>query len=591
MTERVVQRRLAAIVSADVVAYTRLMERDEVGTHARLRARFKALIDPKIGEHGGRVVKLMGDGLLAEFPSVVDAVNWAVEVQGKVAELSAAEPHEQRIEYRIGVNLGDVIVDGDDIYGDGVNVAARLQEIAERGGVCISEKVQTEVRGKLNVEFVGGGTQTVKNVRDPLRIWRWSPGQVEASDAALRPLAGEPIALPDKPSIAVLPFDNMSGDPELEYFADGMAEDIITALSRMPWFFVIARNTTFTYKDRAVDVKQVARELGVQYVLEGSVRKGGSRLRITAQLIDAMTGKHVWAERYDREIVDIFAVQDEVTEAIVGAVAPEFLSVEAKRAQRKDPGLLDAWECVMRGRALVWKMGREEVAEARKLFERAIQLAPSGEFGMSDLAFVHFLEFYYRWSDSPERSSDDMMCVAEKAVAVDDHDAWAHTVLGLVNLFARRWDEALPAVERAIDLNPNFAPALGVRGLVLALAGEADEAIESIDNADRLSPRDSFMALWIMGRFWANFIDRRYEEAVKTAKKAIRLAPNNPTYRRQLATSYAMMNRIDEAQAALQEYLRLEPNHTIADSRKIPSKIPEHLERFIDGLRKAGLPE
>jgi len=591
VTERVVQRRLAAIVSADVVAYTRLMERDEVGTHARLRARFKALIEPKIGEHGGRVVKLMGDGLLAEFPSVVDAVNWAVEVQAKVAELSAAEPDEQRIVYRVGVNLGDVIVDGDDIYGDGVNVAARLQEIAERGGVCISEKVQTEVRGKLNVEFVDGGTQTVKNVRDPLRIWRWSPGQVEASDAALRPLAGEPLALPDKPSIAVLPFDNMSGDPEQEYFADGMAEDIITALSHMPWFFVIARNTTFTYKGRAVDVKQVARELGVQYVLEGSVRKGGNRLRITAQLIDAMTGKHVWAERYDREIVDIFAVQDEVTEAIVGAVAPEFLSIEAKRAQRKDPGLLDAWECVMRGRALVWKMGHEEVAEARKLFERAIQLAPSGEFGMSDLAFVHFLEFYYRWSGSPERSSIEMMRAAEKAVAVDDHDAWAHTMLGLVNLFARRWDEALPAVERAIELNPNFAPALGVRGLVLALVGEADKAIESLDNADRLSPRDSFMALWIMGRVWANFIDRRYEEAVKTAQQAIRLAPNNPTYRRQLAASYGMMDRIDEAQAAIQEYLRLEPNHTVADSRKIPTKIPEHLERFLDGLRKAGLPE
>jgi TolB-like protein len=591
VAEREVQRRLAAIVSADVVAYTRLMERDEAGTHARLKARFTELVEPKIAELGGRVVKLMGDGLLAEFPSVVDAVNWAIEVQAKVAELSAEEPDEQRIEYRVGVNLGDVIVDGDDIFGDGVNVAARLQEIAEPGGVCISEKVQVEVRGKLGVAFADGGAQVVKNITDPIRVWRWSPGQVEASGAAPPPLASAPLALPDKPSIAVLPFDNMSDDPEQEYFADGMAEDIITALSRMPWFFVIARNSSFTYKGHAVDVKQVAHELGVQYVLEGSVRKVGSRLRITAQLIDAMTGKHVWAERYDREIVDIFAVQDEVTEAIVGAVAPEFLSVEAKRAQRKDPGLLDAWECVMRGRALVWKMGREEVAEARKLFERAIQLAPSGEFGMSDLALVHFLEFYYRWSDSPERSSDDMMRVAEKAVAVDDHDAWAHTILGLVNLFARRWDEALPAVERAIELNPNFAPALGVRGLVLALAGEADEAIESIDNADRLSPRDSFMALWIMGRFWANFIDRRYEEAVKTAKKAIRLAPNNPTYRRQLATSYAMMNRIDEAQAALQEYLRLEPNHTIADSRKIPSKIPEHLERFIDGLRRAGLPE
>jgi TolB-like protein/Tfp pilus assembly protein PilF len=591
VAEREVQRRLAAIVSADVVAYTRLMERDEAGTHARLKARFTKLVEPKIAEHGGRVVKLMGDGLLAEFPSVVDAVNWAVEVQAKVAELSAEEPDEQRIEYRVGVNLGDVIVDGDDIFGDGVNVAARLQEIAEPGGVCISEKVQVEVRGKLGVAFADGGAQVVKNITDPIRVWRWSPGQVEASGAAPPPLAGAPLALPDKPSIAILPFDNMSGDPEQEFFADGMAEDIITALSRMPWFFVIARNSSFTYKGHAVDVKQVAHELGVQYVLEGSVRKGGSRIRITAQLIDAMTGKHVWAERYDREIVDIFALQDEVTEAIVGAVAPEFLSVEAKRAQRKDPGLLDAWECVMRGRALVWKMGREEVAEARKLFERAIQLAPSGEFGMSDLAFVHFLEFYYRWSGSPERSSDEMMRAAEKAVAVDDHDAWAHTMLGLVNVFARRWDEALLAVERAIELNPNFAPALGVQGFALALAGEVDEAIESIDNADRLSPHDSFMAFWIMGRVWANFIDGRYEEAVKTAQKAIRLAPTNPTYRRQLAASYAMMDRIDEAQAAIQEYLRLEPNHTVADSRKIPTKIPEHLERFLDGLRKAGLPE
>ncbi len=580
------QRKLAAILAADIVGYSRLMRADEEGTLTRLKALQKELFAPKVREHRGRIVKLMGDGALVEFASAVDAVRCAVAVQEGLAEREDGVAAESALAMRLGINLGDIIIDSGDIYGDGVNVAARLEGLAEPGGICLSASVHEQVRHKLDLGFEDLGEQTVKNIGEPVRVYRVVP---DAPTAAPR---GEPsLALPDKPSIAVLPFDNMSGDPEQEYFADGMAEDIITALSRMPWFFVIARNTTFTYKDRAVDVKRVARELGVQYVLEGSVRKGGSRLRITAQLIDAMTGKHVWAERYDREIADIFAVQDEVTEAIVGAVAPEFLSAEAKRAQRKDPGLLDAWECVMRGRALVWKMGREEVAEARKLFERAIQLAPSGEFGMSDLAFVHFLEFFHRWSGSPERSSDEMMRVAEKAVAVDDHDAWAHTMLGLVNLYARRWDEALPAVERAIELNPNFAPALGVRGLVLALMGEADEAIESFDNADRLSPRDSFKAFWIIGRVWANFIDRRYEEAVKTAQQAIRLAPNNPTYRRQLAASYAMMDRIDEAQAAIQEYLRLEPNHTVADSRKVPTKIPEHLERFLDGLRKAGLPE
>ena len=590
MAEERVERRLAAILAADIVGYSRLMAADEEGTLARVKALRKDLIDPKIAEYRGRIFKTTGDGILTEFRSAVDAVRYAIDVQRAMARLNADVPADDRIVFRIGISLGDVMVDGDDLFGNGVNVAARMEGLAEPGTICVSGNVQEHVCNALDVTLEDLGEQTVKNIDRPVRCYRvhletgGTPGALEQGPDGALPL-------PEKPSIAVLPFENMSGDPEQGFFADGMAEDIITALSRMPWFFVIARNSTFTYKDRAVDVKQIARELGVQYVLEGSVRKSGSRLRITAQLIDAMTGKHVWAERYDREIADIFAVQDEVTEAIVGAVAPEFLWVEAKRAQRKDPGQLDAWECVVRGRAHLWKISREEVAEARKLFERAIQLAPSGEFGMSDLAFVHFLEFYYRWSGSPEQSSNEMMRVAEKAVAVDDHDAWAHTMLGLVDTFARRWDEALPAVERAIELNPNFAPAHGVRGLVLALVGEVDEAIESIDKADRLSPRDSFKAFWIMGRVWANFIDRRYEEAVKTAQQAIRLAPNNPTYRRQLAAIYGMMDRIDEAQAAIQEYLRLEPNHTVADSRKVPTKIPEHLERFLDGLRKAGLPE
>jgi TolB-like protein len=564
-----------------------MMGEDEAGTLAQLKTLRRELFEPKTALFGGRIFKNTGDGALAEFGSANDAVQSAIEIQRALVRRNADVPEDRRIILRIGISLGDVMVDGDDLYGNGVNVAARMESLAEPGGICLSGNVHEHVGDLLDVVLEDLGEQTIKNIAQPVRTYRIALGQPAVPSEQV----GSAPSLPDKPSIAVLPFDNMSGDPELEFVADGMAEDIITALSRMPWFFVIARNSSFTYKGRAVDVKQVARDLGVQYVLEGSVRKGGSRLRITAQLVDALTGKHVWAERYDREIADIFAVQDEVTEAIVGAVAPEFLSVEAKRAERKDPSQLDAWECVVRGRAHLWKMGREEVAEARKLFERAIQLVPSGEFGMSDLAFAHFQEFYYRWSDSPERSSDEMMRVAEKAVAVDDHDAWAHTMLGLVNVFARRWDEALPAAERAIELSPNFAPAHGVRGFALALVGEVDEALESIDNADRLSPRDSFMAFWIMGRVWANFIDKRYEEAEKTAIQAIRLAPNNPTYRRQLAVIYAMMDRIDEAQAAIKEYLRLAPNHTVADSKKVPTKIPEHLERFLDGLRKAGLPE
>jgi adenylate cyclase len=351
------QRRLAAIVSADVVGYSRLMGVDEAGTHERLQALFADLVQPKIIEHRGRVVKLMGDGLLAEFPSVIDAVNWALEVQAKVAELDNETAADERIEYRVGVNLGDIIVDGDDIFGDGVNVAARLQEIAQTGGVCISDKVHIEVRGKIGVEFTDGGAQAVKNITEPVHVWRWSPNQ---QATAMPVVAGQakPLPLPDKPSIAVLPFDNMSGDPEQEYFADGIAEDIITALSRFHAFLVIARNSTFTYKGRAVNVGDVGRELGVRYVVEGSIRKAGNRVRVTAQLIEAAGGNHIWAERYDRDLEDIFALQDEITETIVGAVEQEIGSVERTRATQKRPDSLEAWELLQRGLHHVWQMDR-----------------------------------------------------------------------------------------------------------------------------------------------------------------------------------------------------------------------------------------
>ncbi len=588
MAERKIERKLAAILAADVVGYARLIGEDEAGTLAAMKAHRRELWTPLTDRHGGRIVGTAGDSILVEFASAVAAVECAVAVQQGLAERSTEMPEDRRMLLRIGVNIGEVVVDEADIHGDGVNIAARLEELAEPGGLCISDDVHRQVEGKTELVFADAGAHEVKNIARALHVWRWRP---EAGAPAAE-AGAEALALPDKPSIAVLPFTNMSGDQEQEFFADGISEDIITALSRMPWFFVIARNSTFTYKGKAVDVTEVAHDLGVQYVLEGSVRKAGDRLRITAQLIDATTGKHVWAERYDRQLADVFAVQDEVTESIVGAVAPEFLSVEARRAQRKDPERLDAWECVVRGRAHLWRMGREDLAQARRLFQRAIELAPSGEFGASDLALAHLLESLYGWTDSPARSFDETVRAARMAVAADDHDAWAQTTLGVANLFARRWDDALPPVERAIELNPSFAPAYAMRGLILGCLGDPERGIESTHEAIRLSPRDSFMAFWLLGLVFAYYVAERYEEAAETGKRAIRLAPENPSLHRQLAASYAMLGRLEEARAALAQFLRLEPGHTTADVReRVPAKNPEHLERFIEGLRRAGLPD
>ena len=571
----------------DVAGYSRLMGEDEEGTLSSLKRHREELIEPEIAEHRGRIVKLMGDGLLVEFASVVDAVRCAAEVQSQMAERNADLPENRRIEFRVGINLGDIIIDGDDIYGDGINVAARLQELAEPGGVCISGLVRESIQGKLDRRFVDTGEHEVKNISRPLRVWRW---RVEEPDLASA--AREALPLPDKPSIAVLPFENMSGDAEQEYFSDGITEDIITSLSRLPWFFVIARNSSFAYKGKARDVKKIAQELGVQYVLEGSVRKASDRLRITAQLIDATAGKHVWAERYDRELADVFAIQDEVTANIVGAVAPEFLSFEAKRAQRKDPARLDAWDCVMRGRWHLWRFSREDLAEARRLFERAVALAPSGEFGSSDLALVHLWEYIYSWGDSPARSMEEMAKAARRAVVADDHDAWAQTALGYANLFRRRWDDALPPVERAIELNTSFAPAFAAHGLILTCLGQPDPGIERLHEAIRLSPRDSLMWLWLISLGFSYFMVERYEDAADCARQAIRLSPDMPTGHRQLAASYAMMGRIGEAQAALRELLRLLPGHGVAEVReRLPVRNPDHLEAFLEGLAKAGLPE
>lgn len=383
MSEQRVQRRLAAILAADVVGYSAMMGRDEVGTLARLMACRENIIDPSFARYGGRIVKIMGDGLLVEFASAVDAVQSAQEVQSAMAVHNADKSESDRMMFRVGINLGDVIVDGDDIHGDGVNIAARLEGISDPGGICISDNVHHQVRGKIDSNFDDLGLQDLKNIAEPVHVY----GLTKLS----APATSTPLPLPDKLSIAVLPFQNMSGDAEQEYFADGIAEDIITALSRFHWFFVIARNSSFSYKGTSPDIRDVARDLGVQYVLEGSVRKGGNRVRITAQLIDATTGNHIWADRYDRELHDVFAVQDEITEAITGAVAPSFVAAEARRASGKAPENLDCWDLVIRGNWRLWRRNRDDMVEAKQLFEAAIKLDPNSYMAYGGLALAYQL--------------------------------------------------------------------------------------------------------------------------------------------------------------------------------------------------------
>src|ERR1700751_3622200 len=430
MAEARVQRRLAAILAADVAGYSRLMGADEEGTLATFRAIRRELCDPKIKEHRGRIVKTTGDGLLVEFASVVDAVRCAVEVQRAMIERNADIPAERRIELRIGINLGDIIIDKGDIFGDGVNVAARLEALAAPGGICVSRVVRDQVRDKLEFSFEDMGAQQVKNIARPVRTHRilLSAGAAEPSDAvAAVPPSARP--LPQKPSIAVLPFANMSGDPEQEYFSEGVTEDIITNLSHNRAFFVISRSTSFTYKGPAVDVGKVARELGVRYLLEGSIRRAGNRVRITAQLIDAETGHHLWADRYDRDLADVFAVQDEISRSITGAITPGIIAAEIQQAQRKDPDQLDAWDRIVRAHWHIRRFTREDLAEARRLLAEAIALDPANSMAYADLAFARHFEAVFGWGHGPVESHIRLGEAARKAVAADDSDAMAHTAL------------------------------------------------------------------------------------------------------------------------------------------------------------------
>jgi adenylate cyclase len=593
MTTGRVERRLAAILAADVAGYSRLMGIDEEGTLAALKDHRRAVVDPKIAEHRGRIVKTTGDGMLVEFVSVVDAVRCAVDVQRGMLERNAEIAPDRRIQFRVGINVGDIISDDNDIYGDGVNVAARLEALAEPGGICVSRIVHDQVCDKLDFFFEDMGEQQVKNIARPVRTHRVllntrCDEPISATASSLR--SARP--LPQKPSIAVLPFANMSGDGEQEYFSEGITEDIITNLSHNHSFFVISRTTSFTYKGPAVDVGKVGRELGVRYVLEGSVRRAGNRVRITAQLIDAATGHHLWADRYDRELADVFAVQDEIARSITGAIAPGIIAAEVRQAQRKDPDQLDAWDRTVRAHWHIRRFTREDLAEARRLLTEAISSDPTNSMAYADLAFARHFEAVFGWGDGPVESHIRLGEAARKAVATDDNDAMAHTALAIFELFSGHHEEARRRLHRALDLNPNSEFARGYLGASYAFGGDYEAALPHLEEAIRLSPRGLLLVIWHISKGWAALVAERYETAVEFTERAREANPEFPDIYAVLASAYGHLGNTAAAREALHQLLHRMPGLTASDERLArPFARPADRGRFLEGLTKAGLPE
>jgi adenylate cyclase len=578
-------RRLAAILAADVAGYSRLMGADEEGTLERLKALRRELVDSKIAEHHGRIVKTTGDGLLVEFASVVDTVRCAVEVQQGMVERNGEVPPERRIEFRIGINLGDIIREGRDIFGDGVNIAARLEAVSEPGGICVSQVVYDQVRDKLDLAFEDLGEPKLKNIARPVRVFRV---RLERATQAVSYASQASLALPDKPSVAVLPFTNMSGDPEQEFLADGIAEDIITALSRYPSLFVIARNSCFTYKGRAVDVKQVGRELGVRYVLEGSLRKSGSRIRVTAQLVETETGKHVWAERYDRDLADIFALQDEITEAVTIAIAPAVAGAEQQRALRKQPESLDAWAAYQRGLWHFSKFTADDNAIAQEFFRQAVDLDPNFAGGYWGLAAARFFAAAAFQTSSLSEALSSMGALARRAVELDGSDAEARSLLGITAHASGDHGGAQAEIGRALAISPNLASAHGLLGDTLIYSGRPKEGLDALAKYLRLDPRDPSIGVQLLQVAVGHYFCREYEAAVEAAKRVIRSYPDYPLPYRWLAAALGQLGRGDEARQALEKVTPASLDMYVRN--RVPWMRPEDHAHMLEGLRKAGWP-
>jgi TolB-like protein/class 3 adenylate cyclase len=579
-----VERRLAAILAADVVGYSRLMERDEAGTLAQLRGHRRELIDPNIADRKGRIVKTTGDGILVEFPSVVEAVACAVALQRGMAERNATTGEEQRIVFRIGINLGDIIVAEDnDIHGDGVNLAARLEGIAEPGGICVSGTVRDHIGDRLDLAFEDLGEQALKNIARPVRAYRIQLTAAERTTTTSPFETAPTLALPDKPSIVVLPFQNISGDPEQEYFADGMVEEIITALSRIRWLFVIARNSSFTYKGQAVDVKRVGRELGVRYVLEGSVRRAGNRVRITGQLIDATTGAHIWADRFDGSLEDVFDLQDKVASSVAGVIAPALRAAEVSRSAARPTTDLTAYDLFLRGGALFLKSA-SRIPEVLRLDEQAIARDPHYGPALAGAATCCFRLILDGRSEDPAADRLKGIDFARRAleVAGDDPFVLVNTAISLA-YFGEDIGAMLGLVERALTLDPNFAGGWHCSGLLRNWAGQPDIAIQHIEAALRLSPRVPVGRAFIQIGF-AHLLSRRFDDAVPKLLLAIQEDPSHPMPHRVLAACYAHTGRLDDAREVI-ERLRAMTPVVIPDVSFLRN--PEHRELLLSGLRLA----
>jgi len=589
MTAKELKRKLAAILSADVKGYSRLMGEDEELT-LRTLSSYKEVLGSLIHQHRGRVVGSAGDSILAEFGSVVDAVQCGVEIQQVLRAKNALLPQTRRMEFRIGINLGDVIEEGDTIYGDGVNIAARVEGLAEAGGICISESAYQQIENKLPLRYDYLGEHEVKNIAKPVRVYR---AQIESEVVARKPLevaSKEKMAfpLPDKPSIAVLPFVNMSDDPKQEFFSDGMTEEIITALSKSPYLFVIARQSTFAYKGKPVKVKQVSEELGVRYVLEGSVRRSGEKVRITAQLIDAMTGYHLWAERYDRDLKEIFALQDEIALKILKTVHEKLPLVEHARGLGRGARNLDAFLKAMQAREHFYRATKEDNALAQQLYEEVIALDPNYAFGYAALAWTHMADRWYGTGKSPMESLRRAIELGQKAVGLDELEAFAHSSLGFFYTFTGQFDEAVAGAERAVALDPNSYAVLQNSAAALAHSGKPEEAIQLFQKALRLNP--SAPVIFFYWLSVAYCMVGRFDEAVEQAKKAVEQEPKNQFTNCGLVVACILAGREAEARAAAAEVLKINPTFSAEQfARILPYRDRSFVDRTVDALRKAGL--
>jgi adenylate cyclase len=580
-----VERKLAAILAADVAGYSRLMAEDEEATLQTLGA-YRETIDSLVSEHGGRVFGSAGDSVVAEFASPVQAVRTAVAIQRALKRRNADLPQGRRMEFRIGINLGDVMAEGEDLLGDGVNVAARLQEAAAPSGICISGAMRDQIEGKVSFPIASLGERALKNIPRPVPIHRVDWRRADASSSGV---LGGALSLPDKPSIAVLPFLNMSGDSEQDYFVDGITEDIITALSRYRWFFVIARNSSFAYKGQSVNLQHVAQQLGVRYVLEGSVRKAGNQLRVTGQLIDAETGVHLWAERYDRSYEDVFAIQDEITENVVGAIEPEILMKEGRRVIQQANADPNAYDCCMRGMWHHYQSTREELLEAEMWLRRAIEIDPKYARGHMALARVLFGQCVYGWCSDIESYRAEIASLAERAVTLDERDPYCQYALFAGNFMAGRHQAALAAAQRAIDLNPNFALGYLALGWVRIFIGHFNQALEPLLHTLRLSPNDPIAFLFIHHIALAHYHLGNYEEALHFGERAL-VTRRNHFVLVVVIASLGMLDRVDDVRPLVDEASLLGPPDAKAYWAAVyPYADPAHREHLYEGLRKAGV--